>query len=349
MPRKFIIEFAMAPGDVLMLTALVRDLVLTYGSEYQVDVRTNVPALWKDNPYLTPLFDDDPAVEKLNWRDTAYHSALDRSQAGERIHFARAFHHEFARSTGIHVPCLFPGGDLHLTEEEKSRPLVEGRYWIVVPGGKTDMTTKFWVQAGYQMVVDRLRPWGLRFVQEGATKKFCVHPPLKNVLNLVGMTGMRDLIRNVYHAEGVICGITFPMHLAAVFQKPCVVIAGGRETPSWEEYSDDYDAFGPQCPPVAVPHRFLHTVGRLDCCRELGCGLRRVVALDTGDRARDAKYNEKLCLKPVTAGRQLVPACMSVITPDHVVEAVMSYYEQGVLPPPMSSTPLPESRELSHV
>lgn len=324
--RRFILQFKMAPGDVSMLTALVRDLKLTYGDRYEVDVRTNFNAVWRHNPHLTPMKDDDRGVEiiKMTYKDGI-------TRAGrEKIHFVTEFYRYFESKTQIHVPCLYPQADIHLSPVEKSCPRISGRYWIIVPGGKTDMTNKFWSQTRYQEVVDRLTPWGLSFVQEGAVKKLCVHPPLDNVLNVVGLTSVRDLMVNIYHAEGVICGVTFQMHMAAALQVPCVVLGGGREEPHWEEYSNDWRAFGDECSPVLVPHKYLHTNGLLDCCRVKGCWKQRVIPLND-----HTAHDKSLCLKPVPGENgQIVPKCMNMIKVAHVCEAVMSYYENGYLPPP---------------
>ena len=327
--RKFLIDFKMAPGDVSMLTALVRDLKLTYGDQYDINVKTNFPAIWRHNPYLSDFKEGDPGVETLHLGKQGPMAAAIRESNKQHVHFVTYFHREFHQRTRIHVPCLFPGPDIHLSEKEKSEPMIDGRYWIIVPGGKLDMTNKIWSQVRYQEVVDKLRPWGLRFVQEGATKRLCVHPPLDNVLNLVGQTSIRDLLVNIYHAEGVICGVTFQMHVAAALQRPCVVLGGGRENPWWEAYVDDWKAFGDKSPPVAVPHRYLHTVGLLQCCKSNGCWKQRVVRLN--DRT---KHDTSLCLLPTTAERsQIVPKCLDLITTDHVIEATMSYYEDGTLDP----------------
>lgn len=327
--RKFIIDFKMAPGDVSMLTALVRDLKLTYGDRYLIDVRTNFPAIWRHNPYLTPLEEGGAGVELLRLGSQPAMSKRIRESNKEHVHFVTYFHHEFHLKTKIQVPCLYPRPDLHLSKEEKQQPLIEGRYWVIVPGGKLDMTNKIWSQVRYQEVVDKLRPWGLQFVQEGSTKQLCVHPPLDNVLNMVGRTSVRDLIVNIYHAEGVICGITFQMHIAAALSKPCVVLGGGRENPWWEAYRDDWKAFGDKAESVPVPHQYLHTLGLLPCCKSHGCWKQRVVRLNDHSR-----HDKSLCQLPVSAeASQIVPKCLNLITSDHVAEAVMSYYEDGTLKP----------------
>jgi len=62
MPRKLILRNLQCPGDVLMLTAAVRDLHKTYPDEFLTDVRTYSGALWDNNPYITPL---DEAERRL--------------------------------------------------------------------------------------------------------------------------------------------------------------------------------------------------------------------------------------------------------------------------------------------
>ena len=319
----------MAPGDVSMLTALVRDIKETYGPRYAVNVGTNFDAIWRHNPHLDKDIEPRaPGVEIIKMK-----YGVNRQRTNKH-HFVTDFYRYFTEKTKIPVPVRKPKPDYHFSDEEKESPLVSGRYWIIVPGGKLDITNKFWSQVRYQEVVDRLRPFGLRFVQEGSTKKLCVHPPLDNVTNMVGLTSVRDLMVNVYHAEGVICGVTFPMHIAGGCDTPCVVLGGAREEPWWEEYSNDYNAFGPHCEPVKVPHKYLHTLG-LNCGQangngRWGCWKQRVTALPDG-----AKHNKSLCAKPVAGEEgQMLPKCLDLIETQHVVEAVMTYYEDGFLPPP---------------
>lgn len=358
---KLLLDFSRAPGDVLMMTGLVRDLKLTYQDRFQIGVSTQFPAIWRHNPYICKLDPHDKNVQVVRLggdsKEAADSMGIGWSRAGafggQKMHYATVFHRAFQHHTGLSVPVLKPHGDLHLSEEEKAKPNIDGRYWIIVPGGKTDMTTKWWSLAGYQEVVDKLRARGFRFVQEGATKPMHVHPPLRDVLNLVGRTSVRDLIRNIWHAEGVICGCTFQMHIAGALQKPCVVLLGGREEPWYEAYVNDFGAFPETSSPIQVPHRVLHTLGQLDCCQHAGCWTRRVEPLPD----RHSTYNESLCKQPVRTASQTLPACMQMITADHVVEAVMSYYEDTMPPetivsrddvyvPPTAAPKMPSLPEL---
>lgn len=322
MARKFILTHELAPGDVVVTTSLVRDLKLKYGRDIEIDFLTNFPAVYENNPYLTRL---DPSARDVTHLTIDYSAGI-RLARQEKLHFTTYQHRFFAERTGLAVEPLFSKPDLHLSEYEQEVAPITGRYWLVFGGGKKDMTTKHWEYTRYQEVVDRLRPYGLRFVQSGSSKPGHTHPPMRNVLNVVGWGYVRQLIWQVAHCEGVICPITCAMHLAAAFDKPCVVIAGGREEPWWEAYVDDWGAFGPAAERVKVPHRYLHTLGLLDCCEKHGCWKRKVIK--TGEE-------DQVCKRPVfrELGSQIIPECLDMITVDHVVEAVMSYYEDGTLPP----------------
>ena len=64
--QKLILKSFLSPGDVLMLTAAVRDLHLNHPGQFVTDVRTSASQLWENNPYLTPLEDDDPDVRIID-------------------------------------------------------------------------------------------------------------------------------------------------------------------------------------------------------------------------------------------------------------------------------------------
>src|SRR5207244_10704494 len=112
------------------------------------------------------------------------------------------------------------------------------------------------------------------------------HPPLRDVIDLRGRTDLRQLVRLVHHAQGVLCPVTLLMHLAAAVEvpagmpknRPCVVVAGGREPPHWEAYPH---------------HQFIHTVGALWCCDNGGCWKSRTVPLGDGD---EKDRPESLCV-----------------------------------------------------
>ena len=318
--KKIILKHKRAPGDTLVLTALVRDIALTYGSEFAIDVNTSAMSLWRYNPHVTRMGPSTPDVEQF---EISYGKGL-REQNTETVHFLPYFHRAFNEKCGTDVQLKFPWPDYHLSTKEKE-PIFKERYWVVISGGKTDFTAKVWETRKFQGVVDQLRRYGITCVQAGSNGNGHWHPPLHGAVDMVGQTNLRDLARLIYHADGVICGVTCAMHMAAALRRPCVVLAGGREAWWWEAYVNENNGFGPEASGnLQVPHRFLHTIGLLDCCENHGCWRNKVVALNK---------DKSLCKRPITTRKQPVPLCMDLISVENVVESVMSYYTDKTLPP----------------
>jgi ADP-heptose:LPS heptosyltransferase len=314
--RKLILRNGQSPGDIVMLTAAVRDLHRAYPGEFATDVRTPCPAIWEHNPYLTPIADDDPEAQVLDCEYPLIHRSNDAP-----YHFIHGFIEHLNERLGLAVEPTAFRGDIHVSELEKSwfstvHEIVGEQlpFWIVVAGGKNDYTVKWWDPARYQRVVDHFAGQVL-FVQVGEHGH--VHPPLRGVIDLRGRTDLRQLIRLVHHAQGVLCPVTLLMHLAAAVEcrpgmprnRPCVVVAGGREPPQWEAY--------PQ-------HQFLHRAGALRCCDNGGCWRSRAVPLGDGDE-KDAP--DHCCVDVVGT----LPRCMDLIAAEDVIRAVEVYFEGGAL------------------
>ncbi len=319
--QRLILRSFQSPGDVVMLTAAVRDLHRAAPGRFQTDVRTSAPALWENNPHLTPLSETGQDVQTLDMHYPLIHQSNQRP-----LHFLHGYCLYLEERLGLRVPVTRFAGDLHLTAREREGPPpgadhgVPERFWVVMAGGKYDFTAKWWDPASYQRVVDHFRG-RLTFVQCGEAAHW--HPRLDGAVDLVGRTTTREFVRLVYHAEGVLCPVTFAMHLAAaVPAKPggpvhraCVVVAGGREPPHWEAYPH---------------HRFLGTVGALPCCAEGGCWRSRCQLVGDGDE----KDRDNVCERPVPVSPDLrIPQCMTLITPADVIRAIELYYDGGGLPP----------------
>ncbi len=105
-------------------------------------------------------------------------------------------------------------------------------FWIVMAGGKPDYTIKWWSTQRYQAVVDNFEG-KILFVQCGEADHH--HPALRGAIDLRGKTDLRQFVRLLYHAQGVLCPVTLAMHLAAAVEtrpgmpkkRPCVVVARG--------------------------------------------------------------------------------------------------------------------------
>lgn len=312
--RKLILRQDQSPGDIVMLTAAVRDLHSGYPGMFQSDVRTPCPALWEYNPYLTPLDERDPEVETID----CHYPLVHRSNQAP-YHFIHGFIDFLNDQLLLKIKPTRFHGDIHLSDLERERPSQvrdltgqEVPFWIIVSGGKYDFTAKWWDATRFQAVVDHYQSKVL-FVQVGENGHH--HPPLRGVINLVGKTDLRQLVQLVYHAQGVLTTVNLLMHLAAAVEvkggrpknRPCVVIAGGREPAQWEAYPH---------------HQYLHTNGALFCCDNGGCWKSRVVPLGDGDE-KDSPPN--LCVDVV--GR--LPRCMDMISAEDVIRCIDLYFEGG--------------------
>ena len=84
--RKLILRNGQSPGDIVMLTAAVRDLQRSQPGRFAVDVRTPCPALWEHNPHLTPLADGAAGAEEI----ACGYPLIHRSNTG-RWHLVHGF------------------------------------------------------------------------------------------------------------------------------------------------------------------------------------------------------------------------------------------------------------------
>src|SRR5437899_55973 len=130
--QKLILINYQSPGDLVMLTAAVRDLHECYPKQFVTDVRTGSPELWENNPYLTPLDTRDPEVKVLEC-----HYPLINASNRRPVHFLNGFIEYVNDRLGLRIKLTRFGGDIRLSDAEKSRPSpaqeitgLDVPYWI---------------------------------------------------------------------------------------------------------------------------------------------------------------------------------------------------------------------------
>ena len=302
-------------GDIVMLTTAVRDLHLCYPDRFITDLRTTCSELWENNPYVTPIKDDDSEAELL---DCSY-PLIDRCN-DTPYHCLHGFIEFLNDRLNLQIKPTAFKGDIHLSPQEKAWfsqvhefTREDIPFWILAAGGKYDVTIKWWSSPRYQQVVDYYRG-KIQFVQVGSYGDH--HPPIKGAIDLRGRTNLRELIRLVYHSQGVLCSVTGSMHLAAAVEtkkstgeRPCVVVAGGREPAHWEAYPG---------------HQFIHTNAAVPCSTYGGCWKDRTIQLRDGD-PRDKPAH--LCVNVVNG----LARCMDIISASEVIARIETYFRGGVL------------------
>lgn len=335
MPKKKIIfETKLSPGDVVMLTAAIRDFYSVYSYKYDVGVSTFFPDLFLNNPYVNQFefqkvsegkFENSSKFEDENGDpiESLYvHYPIINDCNEQPYHFLHGYR-KFLQAHYGPIPQGPYRGDIHLSEEEKSgteildRFGIKGPFWIVCAGGKRDFTTKWWDPNRYREVVRYFRG-KIQFVQIGSKKDF--HQPIPEAINLVGKTSVRDLVNLTYHCNGIVCPITLIMHLAAAVplrkdfplsSRPCVVVAGSREPAHWTQYPG---------------HQHLHRNGMLPCSPlGGGCWKGRCQVIDDDSPSNDEKA---LCSLPVQVNPTLrIPKCMDMIKASDVIRSIELYRE----------------------
>lgn len=315
--RKLILRSFQSPGDIVMLTAAVRDLHRACPGQFATDVRTTAEPIWDNNPHITHLDEGHPDVELIDMHYPLIHQSNQRP-----YHFIHGFAQYLEERLDVRIPVTEFRGDIYLSSEERSSrpsglPAVPENYWIIVAGGKHDFTAKWWDPASFQKVVDLLQGH-VHFVQCGEAGHW--HPQLSGVTDLLGKTSTRQFIQVVHHADGILSPVTLAMHLAAAVptksgrpqHRAAVIVAGGREPGHWEAYPH---------------HQYIHTIGALPCCADGGCWKSRCQLVGDGD----PKDRSGLCSRPVQVTPELrIPQCMHLITPEDVVRRIKLYYEGGM-------------------
>ena len=150
---KIFIKQRQSPGDILMVTAAVRDLKKAH-PYLQINVQTSCMDLWKNNPYLSPDVTEENADRVLDLEYPLIHSS-DRLP----YHFIHAFRKELQLHLGLAITQGEFKGDVHLAPHEHLElPAVAGkRYWIIDAGYKLDCPLKHWGSKNFQKLVELLK------------------------------------------------------------------------------------------------------------------------------------------------------------------------------------------------
>lgn len=325
MKERLLLKCNKSPGDILMLSAAVRDLYISHGDSFELFVKTSCADIWRYNPYVKPYNEKDqydlivdceyPLVNKSN--TTPHHF----------IHGYRLFLED---KLNLKIPPTEFKGDIHFSDLEKkwiSQVQETGNkkpFWIMCAGGKFDFTSKWWNPDKWQKVVDHFKD-KILFVQTGKREHF--HPKLSNVVDLVGKTNLRQYIRLFYHSIGVISPITCAMHFAAAVpskfnlkNRPCVVVASGIEPTHWEKYPT---------------HQYITRAGTMKCCDRGGCWKIKSSEIIGEDLDPKKVCSNRVFINdnpmPEKISSLYVPSCMNSISVDEVINSIELYYNGGIL------------------
>ena len=114
MKQKIILRHFRSPGDLVMLTAAVRDLHQCHPGRFITDVRSSCPALWENNPYLEPLEEKDPSVKVLDCEYPLINRCNDAP-----YHCLHGFIEFLNDQLGLQIKPTRFHGDIHLSKMER--------------------------------------------------------------------------------------------------------------------------------------------------------------------------------------------------------------------------------------
>jgi len=285
---KIIFRQSQAPGDILTLTAAIRDFKKAYPNT-RICMKTSACEIWENNPYVEEFEDADYDLE-LN-----YPLINESNSCGK--HMIHGFKEFIEQTFNIIIPLKEFKCDVHLSEEEKGWICqveeefgYKGDFWLFNCGSKGDFPLKQWPINKWADVIYKLKDQ-VQFVQVGSIEHKHDIIELDGVYNLVGKTNLRQLIRLAFHSKGAIGHVSMLNHLMSCWNKPSIVIAGGRETATWEAYNTS---------------RYLNVIGSLDCCESGGCWK---------SKKEECSYINK----------NDFPLCMNKILPIDVIRAFRSF------------------------
>lgn len=291
-PDQAVFKNRQAIGDILTMTCAIRDIKLMY-PQMRVGVATTAMHIWDNNPFIEHGFRDEESI--LN---TGPGHLTNRSNKWN-LHMCNAFRLDIENKLGIPITQGDIRPDIWMTEEEYNKPpLIEGPYWVIIVGGEPGWTAKMYPADRWQWVINQLKD-KIQFVQLGMAKHPYAH--LENVIDYIGKTedkntGIRDLFNIFLHAQGSVGLVSMHMHLSAVFNNPCVVVAGARE-PAWFTHYKG--------------HQYIETTGSLPCAEHSICWRCDVTACPS---QKDG-----------------MPKCIDIIHPGEVSNAIERYYVGGRL------------------
>lgn len=303
-PKEIIFHNRQAFGDILTMTCAVRDFKAAF-PDTRIGVSTTAMHIWDNNPYIDHSFRkglDDSILTKTG------PGFLTNKSNVWNFHMANAFRMDIENKLNLTFTQGPIRPDIWLTQEEYNRkPLIDGPYWLFVYGGEPGWPSKQYHR--WQEVINILKD-DIKFVQIGVSKH--PYPRLDNVIDYVGKTedrntGIRDLFNLFLHAQGSLGLVSMHMHLSAVFNNPCVVLAGARE-PAWFT-----NYFG---------HQYIQTNGTMECSETKACWACKLEGcrnLTEPDNVQKGHHTKK------------VPKCVEIIEPEEIAEAVMKYYKGGRL------------------
>lgn len=245
--KNVLVVRAGALGDVILTTPIIKRL---YGEGWSVDVTTECVEVFKNNPYVHEIFNENWGnpiltyeLKKLNRPvniidlDLAY-------EKNPKMHIIDAYSLEAFGDTKTEKQTY-----LYLTEEggKKAKELLQGfRSFICIHMG-VGWENRTWPYKSWEAFISKF-PVSVSTVLVGSGKDFSIEWLKTNHLNLLGKTDYHTLCSVIERAKLFIGSDSAPLHIAQSFGVPSI----GLYTSAKAEYralkvlavTPDIDCYG---------------------------------------------------------------------------------------------------------
>lgn len=278
-------------GDILVMTTLIRQIKNLFKNTVLVSCQTPVcQEIWNNNKHIN-AFDLKEADRILK---IDYKEVLNNPQW--QLHHSYGFKIDFERQTGIMLPewdCRpvieLSGFELELAKDFKEK--IDDGFWVISANTKKSCEVKTWPKQYWDELIESQK--NITFVQVGENLEDKVQlEKHKNLIDLTGQTGIRDLFALIYASKGVISYNSLCMHIAAAFNKKTIIIAGGREPVWYQQY----------------PGQYVFNTSNIVECGNNGAGCLKTTEVQCGDNA--------------THSRPFLPYCQGITKPDNVINVL---------------------------
>ena len=356
--RKIMFAHKRALGDALMMTAGLRDFCLLF-PDIAINVDTNFPELWENNPYLDRTVTKDDA----EYYRVGYPTINNCNNSN--IHFTQSFLLDMLAIADLHEPLnlgigefasAFANGrvgdpdlgkeeevepftsirnkydkfcktfsrqwpDIHMTDEEKRHNIIKQSYGH----------EKYWVIAPGGKSDCTCKIWDWRRFQDiinhfDGRIKFVVigksdHivEPLKNVIDLTDK--FNSDIRGLFSLVYNAEGCVTGVSFLMHLAAAMEPRKNRERKPCVGIYGGrENTSFTAYC-----NHQILHTNGTFTCCDAGGCWQSRIIPLPKKEDG-----NKRLCHHTVKVDDRTIQECMDVITTEDVIRAIEKYYDGNI-------------------
>ena len=358
--RKIVFAHGRAPGDILMMTAGVRDFKALF-PDIKVNVECKFPELWENNPHLDrSITRNDPGVEHYN----VGYPHIQNSNEGF-IHFTFSFLldmisqvdavHRLPISLGEFAAALCGGGEKDFAEggEHAHEPFIT---WRKKYGNITKESFRQWgdiyltdQEKAYDGIKDifgvenywiiapggkrdcTTKIWDWRKFQrvvdhfDGLIKFVCIGRSDHLIEPLRGTINFVDKTPNLRDLFPLFYHATGVVTGVSFPMHLAAAMPANREGPRRKPCVVFYGGREPVSFTAYCNHQILHTNGAIKCCGSGGCWQSRVTEI-----AKDPEQNKRMCHKTVEVDGRTIQHCMDMISAEDVIRAIEKYYDGGL-------------------